>query len=46
MTVAADLTWTHYRSGGFMARSLAGLYNEIVAELSASGFQLRPGQQL
>ena len=31
--VSADLTWTHYRSGGFMARSLAGLYNEIAAEL-------------
>ena len=31
--VSEDLTWTHYRSGGFMARSLSGLYEELAAEL-------------
>jgi glyoxylase-like metal-dependent hydrolase (beta-lactamase superfamily II) len=31
--VSEDLTWTHYRSGGFMARSLSGLYAELAGEL-------------
>lgn len=31
--VSPDLSWTHYRSGGFMARSLSGLYEEIAGEL-------------
>lgn len=42
--VAADLSWTQYRSSGLF-RSLAGLYDEVLAELVQSGYRPRPGQQ-
>ena len=41
--VSADLSWTQYRSSGLF-RSMAGLYEEILAELRQSGFRPRPGQ--
>ncbi|MGE0160577.1 MAG: MBL fold metallo-hydrolase [Gemmatimonadales bacterium] len=42
--VSADLSWTQYRSSALF-RSLAGLYDEILAELVQSGFRPYPGQQ-
>jgi len=42
--VSSDLSWTQYRSSALF-RSLAGLYDEILAEMVQSGFQPRPGQQ-
>jgi glyoxylase-like metal-dependent hydrolase (beta-lactamase superfamily II) len=42
--VAPDLSWTQYRSSGLF-RSLAGLYDESLAEMVQSGFRPLPGQQ-
>ena len=42
--VSPDLSWTQYRSSGLF-RSLAGLYDEVLAEMIQSGFRPRPGQQ-
>ncbi len=41
--VSSDLSWTLYRSSALF-RSLAGLYDEVLAEMMQSGFQPRPGQ--
>jgi hypothetical protein len=42
--VSPDLSWTQYRSSALF-RSLAGLYDEMLAEMMQAGFRPRPGQQ-
>jgi glyoxylase-like metal-dependent hydrolase (beta-lactamase superfamily II) len=40
---STNLTWTQYR-GSPLFRSLAGLYDEVLAEMMQSGFRPHPGQ--
>lgn len=40
---SANLTWTQYR-GSPLFRSLAGLYDEVLAEMMQAGFRPHPGQ--